>query len=88
MIPPNKGPSVFQDSSLNRTPSENRYILGYKGPNQIYQDVIDREQNLLSIVNVFDTDDETRTCGSPYKFAKMNSPEISHLGKTLISPYW
>ena len=28
------------------------------------------------------------TRGSPYKFAIMNSSEISHLGKTLISPNW
>ena len=40
------------------------------------------------MVNVSDPDDETLTCGSKYKFAMMNSIEIFHLGKTLISSNW
>ena len=88
MIPPNQGSSLFQDSSLNRTPKENCYILGYEGPNAISQDVPNRAQNLISLVKVSDLDDETVTRGSPYKFFMMNSPEISHLGKTIISPNW
>ena len=39
MIPPNQGSSLFQDSSINLTPGENCYISGYKGPNEIYEDV-------------------------------------------------
>ena len=31
---------------------------------------------------------ETVTRGSLYKFAKLNSPELSHRGKTIISPNW
>ena len=34
MIPPNQGSNLSQDSSLNKTPRENCYILGYKGSNE------------------------------------------------------
>ena len=50
MIPPSQGSILFQDSSLNKTPGGNGYILGYKGPNEIYQDVIERARNLISMV--------------------------------------
>ena len=88
MFPPNQGSSLFQDSSLKMTPTENCNISGYKDPNEKFQDDPNREWTLLSVINVSDLDDETRTCGSPYMFAMMNSPEISHIGKTLISPNW
>ena len=88
MIPPNKGSSLFQNSSLNRTPRENCYISSFKGPIEISQDVPDRARSVLYVVKVSDPDDETGTRGSPYKFAMLNNPEISHLGKTLISPNW
>ena len=88
MIPPNQGSSLFQDSSLNMTPRENCYSSGYKGPNEIFQYVLDREHTFIYVVNVSDPDDETMTHGGPYKFAMLNSLEISHLGKTLISPNW
>ena len=39
MIPPRYGSSLFQNSSLNRTPGENRYSLGYLGTNGIHEDV-------------------------------------------------
>ena len=39
MIPPSYGSSLFQNSSLNKTPGENRYSLGYLGPNWIPEDV-------------------------------------------------
>ena len=42
MIPPSEGSILFYDSFLNRTPGDNCYILGYKGPNEIYEDVIER----------------------------------------------
>ena len=86
MIPLNQGSILFQDSSLNMTPRENCYISGYKGPNEISQDVPNRTWNLIYVVKFSDPDDETRTCGSLYKFSILNNPEISHLGKNLISP--
>ena len=88
MIPPNQGSSLFQNSSLNRTPRENCYILGYKGPNGISQDVLDRAQTAISVVKVSKLDDEIVTRGSPYTFIMLNSPETCHLGKTLIIPNW
>ena len=88
MIPPNQGSNLSQDSSPNRTPRENCYNLGYKGPNEILQLVLDRAWTILSVVKVSDLEGETVTRGSLYKFIMPNSPEISHLGKTLISPNW
>ena len=88
MIPPIQGSSLFQDSSLNRTPGENCYISGYRGPNEIYQDVIEREWTLLSVIEFSDPEDETVTRDSSYNFAVLNSPETGHLGKTIISPNW
>ena len=52
MIPPNQGSSLSHDSSLNRTPAKNWYISGYEGPNEISQDVLDREQTVIFVVNV------------------------------------
>ena len=88
MIPPNNGSNLFLDSSLNMTPRDNRYISRYEGPNEISQDVPDRQRTLISMVNVLYPIGETMTCGSLYKFAMLNSPEISHLGKNIISPNW
>ena len=88
MIPPNPGSSLFQDSFLNRKPRENCYISGYEGPNAIFQDITDKEHILISVVKVSDPDDEIGTRGSPYMFSMLNSPEISHLGKNIISPNW
>ena len=65
MFPPNQGSSLNQDSSLNRKPRENFYISGYKDPNAISQDVLDRGRTLISVVNVLDLDDETGTRSSP-----------------------
>ena len=86
MIPPNQGSIISQDSFLNRTPRENCYILGYKGPNEISQDVPDREHNLISMVKFSGLEGEIVTRGSPYKFTILNNPEIRHLGKIDISP--
>ena len=88
MIPPNQGSSLFQDSSLNRTPRQNCYISSHEGPNEISQDVPKIVETVTSVVKVSDPDDETVTHGSPYKFAMLNNPKIRHLGKTLIGPYW
>ena len=42
MIPPSQGSSLFKNSSLNRKPRENCYILGYRGPNGIPKDFPER----------------------------------------------
>ena len=88
MIPPSLGSSLFQDSSLNRTPGENCYILGYKGPNEISEDVPELSQNLVSVFQVLDPEYETVTRGSPYNLPMLNSPERGHIGKMIISPNW
>ena len=88
MIPPNQGSNLSLDSSLNMTPRENCYISGYEGPNEISQNVPDRARIVLSVLKVSDPEGETVTCGSLYKFSMLNSPQIHHLGKTLISPNW
>ena len=86
MIPPNQGYSLSLDSSLNRTPRGNCYILGYKRPNENFQDVPDRAWNVISVVKISEHEGETVTCGSPYKFTMVNSPEIIHLGNQLVKP--
>ena len=88
MIPPNQSSSLSLDSSLNMTPWENCYILGYEGPNEISQGFPDRELTLISIVNVLEPKGGIVTHGIVCKFAMMNSLEISHLGKLRISPNW
>ena len=70
------------------TPRENFYILGYRGPNENFQDVTKHKWNLLYVVKVSDPEDETITHGSPYNSAMLNSPEKGHLGKMIISPNW
>ena len=60
--------------------------MGYKGLNEISQDVSDRAQNLVFVVKVLDLEGETVTRGSPYKFAMLNCLERSHLENNFISP--
>ena len=62
--------------------------MGYKGPNEISEDVPERAQTVLYVVEVSDPEAETVTRGSPYNFAMLNSPETCHLGKTIISTNW
>ena len=88
MFPPNQGSNLIQDSSLNRTHRENCNISGYKDPNENFQEFIDMERTLLSVVKCLDPEGETVTRGSPYMFDMLNNPEISHLGKNIISPNW
>ena len=66
----------------------NRYISGYEGTNEIYQDVPERAWTLIYVVKVLDPEDEPVTCGSLYKITLLNSSEIDHLGKTRISLNW
>ena len=72
MILPNHGSSISQDSSLNMTPWDNFYILGYKGPNEISQYVQYSSQTLISMVKFSDPECETLTRGNLYKFAMLN----------------
>ena len=88
MIPPTQCSSLFQDSSLNKTPRDNCYIFGYEGPNAILQYVLDREWTLISVVNFLDTYGETMTHGSLYNFAILNNLITGHLGKMIITPNW
>ena len=62
--------------------------MGYKGPNEIYEDVLERERTVISMLEFLDLEDETVTCGIPYKFTMLNSLETCHLGKMIISPNW
>ena len=68
------------------TPRDNCYILGYEGPNEIYQDFLERVQTLITVVEFSDPKDETVTCGSPYNIAMLKILETGHLGTMLISP--
>ena len=88
MIPPNQGSNLSLDLSLHMTPREYCYISGYKGPNEISQDVPYRGRDLIFVVKFSDPEGETITRGNLYKFVMMTSPEISHIGKTIISPNW
>ena len=63
-------------------------MSAYKYPKEIYQDDLDREWTVLSLVKFPNPDDETGTRGSLYKLAMLNSPKISHIGKTLIRLNW
>ena len=62
--------------------------MGYKGPNEILEDVPERARTVISVVRVSDSEDETVTRGSLYNFVVLNSPVIGHLGKMIISPNW
>ena len=46
-IPPSQGSTLFQNSSLNKTPGE---ILGYIGPNEILEDVPEMERIVIFVV--------------------------------------
>ena len=62
--------------------------MGYEGRNEISQDVPEREWSVLYVVKISDPEDETVTRGSLYNFPMLNSLEIGHLGKMIISPNW
>ena len=67
---------------------ENCNILGYIGPNGIHKYVTEREQTLISVVLISDSEDEPVTRGMPYNFAVLKSPVTGHLGKMIINPKW
>ena len=62
--------------------------MGYKVPNEIYEDFIEMAQNLSSMVQDSDSEDAPVTHGSPYNFAVLNSPVTGHRGKRIIDPNW
>ena len=88
MIPPSQGSSLFQNSSLNRTPGENYNILGYRGPNGIPEDVQKIAWTVISVVRISEPEDEPVTRGMPYNFTVLNSPVTGHLGQMIINPNW
>ena len=68
------------------TPVDNCYILGYKSPNEILEDVPEMARTIIYVVQFLDSEDETVTRGIPYNFTVLNSPVTGHLGKRIISP--
>ena len=87
MIRPNQDSSLFQDSSLNRTPGEKFYISGYKGPNQILQDFSDRVRNLIYVVKFSYPEGEivTRTSSlwwTVRKYVTLGKSTYVPIGKT------
>ena len=61
-------------------------FLGYRGPNGILEDVLERAQTLISMVQISDSEYEPVTCGMPYNFVVLNSPVTDDLGKRIINP--
>ena len=62
--------------------------MGYQGPNEISEDLLEMAWNLISLVEFSDPEYETVTRGSPYNFVVLNNPVTGHLGKIIISPTW
>ena len=62
--------------------------MGYKGPNEILEDVPEWEWNVIFLVEYLDPEYETVTRGIPYNFTVLNSPVTGHLGKMIISTNW
>ena len=60
--------------------------MGYKGPNENYEDVTKMERTLILVVQISDLEDEPVICGIPYNFVVLNSPVTGHLGKRIINP--
>ena len=55
---------------------------------EIFENVPEREQIVIFVVQVLDLEDEPVTCGSPYNFTVLNSPVTGHCGKSIINPNW
>ena len=62
--------------------------MGYRSPNGILEDFIERAQTLILVVQISDLEDEPVTRGILYNFAVLNSPVTGHLGKMIINPKW
>ena len=59
--------------------------MGYKGPNEILEDVPERVRTILFVVQISEPEDETVTRGSLYNFVVLNSPVTGYLGKMIMS---
>ena len=62
--------------------------MGFRGPNGNPEDVMEREWNLILLVQISDSEDEPVTRGMPYNFVVLNNTVTSHLGKRIINPKW
>ena len=62
--------------------------MGYRGPNGIPEDVLERELNLISVVWISKPEYEPVTCCMLYNFSVLNSLVTGHLGKMIINPKW
>ena len=62
--------------------------MGYRGPNEIPEDVPERARTVLSVVQISEPEYEPVTCGMPYNFTVLNRPVTGHLGKMIIDPNW
>ena len=62
--------------------------MGYRGPNEIHEDVPERARHVISLVQISEPEYEPATRGMPYNFIILNSPVTGHLGKMIISPNW
>ena len=60
----------------------------YIGANGIAKDFLERERNLILVVQISESQDEPVTRGMPYNFVVLNSPITGHLGKRIINPKW
>ena len=59
--------------------------MGYKGPNEIYEDVPERSLTVLSMFYVSDSEYQPVTRGMLYNLAILNSLVTGHLGKMIIN---
>ena len=55
--------------------------MGYKGPNEITEDVLEWACNLIFVVQILDSKDQSVTRGMTYNLAVLNSPVQVTLGK-------
>ena len=62
--------------------------MGYRGPNGIHEYVSEIAWTVLSVVLIYEPEDEPMTCGMPYNFTVLNSPITGHLGKMIINSNW
>ena len=76
------------EQSCNKSPWENDHKSQLVKPILMKLMVLEQRLDRIAQCKFLDHEDEQGTRGSPYKFPMLNSPEISQLGKTLISPNW
>ena len=62
--------------------------MGFRGPNEIFEDVPKRVWNLISFFQISDSEDEPVTRGMLYNFTVLSISVTGHLGKRIINPKW